>query len=559
MVGHADLAFVGGGVYTVNAARRWAEAAAVRAGRIVAVGSDSEVRRLIGPGTEVIDLLGKMLLPGFQDAHVHASAGGLDRLLCDLSESHSRKKYLEVIREYAASHPEVPWVVGAGWSMDLFPGGVPSRLELDAVVPDRPTFIVNRDHHGAWVNSRALEAAGITRDTPNPPDGRIERDADGEPIGTLQEGAMELVRQLLPPRDLEERIQGVLAGQKYLHSLGITSWQEAIVGDYPGVPDCFDAYVTAADRQALSGRVIGALWWDRMSGEEQLESLVVRRRRGTVGRFQATTVKIMQDGVCENFTAAMLQPYLDREGYPTPNTGISYVDPSVLPDYVTSLDREGFQVHIHAIGDRAVREALDALEVARRRNGYNDLRHNIAHIQVVHPADIPRFRILNVVANAQPLWANLDPQMTELTLPYLGPERSAWQYPFGRLHRSGAVLAFGSDWPVSSPNPLWGIHVAVNRVAPPGWPYGGETEAEAFLPSEGLDLPTAIAAYTAGSAHVNHLDDTGSIEAGNLADMVVLDRNLFDGPPDEIANARVLLTVVGGEAVYVDPSLSSAG
>ncbi len=555
----ADVAFVGGGAYTVNALRSWAQAVAVRAGRVVAVGSDSDIRQLIGTRTEVIELNGKMLLPGFQDAHVHASAGGLDRLRCDLSESHSRDEYLQLIGSYAATHPGEPWVLGAGWSMDLFPGGVPTRQELDTVVPDRPAFIVNRDHHGAWVNTRALQAAGITRHTGDPVDGRIERDSDGEPVGTLQEGAMHLVQRLLAPPSLEERIRGVQAGQAYLHSLGVTSWQEAIVGDYPGVPDCFDAYMVAAERSLLTGRVAGALWWDRHQGVEQLPLLQERRRRANLEHFRATTVKIMQDGVCENFTAAMLNPYLDKDGCPTDNAGLSYVDPEALRSYVTLLDRDGFQVHIHAIGDRGVREALDAFEAARRSNGYNDLRHHIAHIQVVHPADVARFRILDVVATGQPVWANLDPQMTDLTLPFLGAERSGWQYPFGSLHRVGAVLAFGSDWPVSSPNPLWGIHVAVNRTAPPGWAYGGNTDAEVFLRDERIDLPAAIAAYTAGSAHVNHLDDTGSIEEGKRADLVVLDRNLFAGPPAEIGDARVLLTMAAGDVVFADQSLSSAG
>lgn len=442
--------------------------------------------------------------------------------------------------------------------MDLFPGGLPTRQELDMVVPDRPAFILNRDHHGAWVNTRALQAAGITRDSADPLDGRIERDADGEPMGILQEGAMHLVQRLLAPPGLEERIRGVLAGQAYLNSLGITSWQEAIVGDYPGVPDCFDAYLAAAERGLLTGRVSGALWWDREQGEEQLPLFQERRRRASLEHFRASTVKIMQDGICENFTAAMLLPYLDKNGRRTGNAGLSYVGPVALRSYVTLLDRDGFQVHIHAIGDRGVREALDAFEAARNTSGHNDLRHHIAHIQVVHPADIARFRVLNVIANGQPLWATLDPQMTELTLPFLGVERSGWQ-SFGSLHRPGAVLAFGSDWAVSSPNPMWGIHVAVNRTAPPGWTYGGDVGVDAFLREERIDLPAAVAAYTAGCAHVNHFDDAGSIEVGKRADLVVLDRNLFAGPPAAIGEARVLLTMAAGDVVFADRSLSSAG
>jgi predicted amidohydrolase YtcJ len=248
----------------------------------------------------------------------------------------------------------------------------------------------------------------------------------------------------------------------------------------------------------------------------------------------------------------MLEPYLDAHGRPTGVTGTSYFDAEALKSFVTRIDAEGFQVHIHAIGDRAVREALDAIEAARRANGANDLRPHIAHIQVVHPEDLPRFRRLGVVANGQPLWACNDPQMTELTIPFLGPERSTWQYPFGSLVRSGAMLAFGSDWSVSSPNPLWEMHVAVNRTMPPGYTYGApDADQEVLLPDERIDLPTAIAAFTIGSAYVNHLDDvTGSIEMGKQADLVVLSRNLFQGPADRIAEARVELTLVDGKVVF---------
>ncbi len=549
--GPADLVLRGGAVYTVDASRPWAEAVAIRGGRIVAVGADGDVRGLVGRGSEVVDLRGRMVLPGFQDAHVHPVGGGLNRLRCDLSDLHSREGYLRRIREYAGEHPDA-WILGGGWAMDVFPGGTPARDDLDAVVPDRPVFLPNRDGHSAWVNSKALELAGITRDAPDPPDGRIERDARGEPRGTLHEGAMGLVERLIPPPTPAELVKALVAAQQYLHSLGITAWQDAIVGRYATLPDAYDAYLELAEEGRLTARVVGALWWERDRGEEQVEGLLERRARATAGRFRASTVKIMQDGVCENFTAAMLQPYLGRDGRPTGNRGISFVDPEALGHHVTRLDREGFQVHFHAIGDRAVREALDAVEAARRANGMNDHRHHIAHLQVVHPDDLPRFRTLGVVANAQPLWAVLDAQMTELTLPFLGPERSAWQYPFASLFRAGATLAFGSDWPVSSPNPLEELHVAVNRALP-GRP---ETAAEPFLPHEGLDLPVAIAAFTMGSAYVNHLEgQTGSVEVGKLADLVVLDRNLFEAGPEAIASARVLLTLVEGRPVFEDPSL----
>ncbi|HXF36020.1 MAG TPA: amidohydrolase [Actinomycetota bacterium] len=539
-------------VYTVDAARRWARGLAVREGRIVAVGTDRDVEDLVGPGTEVLDLGGRTVLPGFQDAHVHPPPGGLEMLQCNLSDAHSLEEYRRIVAAYAAAHPDEAWILGGGWSMDLFPGGNPPKEELDALVPDRPAFLSSRDGHSAWVNSRALELAGVTAGTPDPPDGRIERDARGEPMGTLHEGAMELVGELAPPTTPERWEEALRVAQASLHALGITAWQDAIVG---GSYDTFDAYVRAAADGSLTARVVGALWWDRHRGEEQIDELLARRERAGDGRFRATTVKIMQDGVIENGTAAVLAPYLDAEGRPTANRGKSFVDPEALKAVVTRLDGLGFQVHFHAIGERAVRECLDAVEAARRANGPNDLRHHIAHIQIVHPDDLPRFRELGVVANGQPLWAMHEPQMRDLTIPFIGPERTRWQYPFGSLVRSGAMLAFGSDWSVSSPDPLWEMHVAVNRLPPPGYPYGEPTE-EAFLPEERIDLPTAIHAFTMGSAFVNHLDrETGSIEVGKLADLVVLDRDLFAHPPSAIGEARVLLTLVDGRPVFRDPSL----
>ena len=548
----ADLAFVSGSVYTGDAARRWAQAVAVRGGRIVAVGSDADVRGVVAPSTEVMDLRGRMLLPGFQDAHIHAPSAGLDRLRIDLSEGHSLDAYARTIKAYADAHPEVTWLLGGGWAMDVFPGGTPTAAALDAIAPDRPAFLNNRDNHGAWVNSRALEMAGIARDTPDPPDGRFERDASGRPTGTLHEGAMNAVRRLVPPPSLEEIIAGLLVAQSHLHSLGITGWQDAIVGEYSTLADSFDAYVAASEDGRLTARVVGALWWERHRGEEQIEGLLQRRARAARGRFRATSVKIMQDGVCENRTAAVLEPYL-IDGEPTGGTGISFVDPDALRAVVPALDASGFQVHIHAIGERAVREALDAFEAARGANGMNDLRHHIAHLQIVHPDDVARFRRLGIVANAQPLWAAYEPQMTELTIPFLGEERTGWQYPFATLARAGAQLAFGSDWPVSSPNPLWELHVAVNRILPSGYPYIDEADAATapFLPDERLDLATALRAFTMGSAYVNHLDDAcGSIEVGKLADLVVLDRDLFATEREGLADAEVLLTLVGGERVH---------
>lgn len=551
----ADLVFLNGDIFTATGSEPFFGSVMVRDGRILAVvpasSDDSSIQRFIGPDTTIVPIAGKMLSPGFQDAHVHAVWGGLDLIRCDLSQDATSEQYLTRISAYAQAHPERDWILGGGWNMAAFPGGTPTKEALDVAVPDRPAFIPNRDGHGAWVNSRALHLAGIDRNTPNPVDGRIETDAQGDPTGTLHEGAMSLVSRLLPPTSSEDYLRALLIGQRYLHSLGITSWQDAILGDYGDSGDATPTYLQAARSGALTARVVGALWWDRTRGPEQIPDLVSRRDAGAAGRFAATSIKIMQDGVAENFTAAMLEPYLDCLGHRTNNSGLSFVNAAQLRDNVTQLDALGFQIHFHAIGDRAVRECLDAVEAARNSNGPNDNRHQIAHLQVVHPDDISRFAELGVTANMQSLWAALEPQMVDLTLPFLGAPRSAWQYPWGDLYRAGTHLASGSDWSVSSPDPMAAIHVAVNRMAAPGHEEG---DYEAFLPEQSLDLLTAMTAYTAGSAYANHLDQTGTIEVGKLADLVVLDRNPFDAPPAEIGLTRTMQTFVEGECVFSAPA-----
>ena len=524
----------------------------VAGGRVRAVAPDADLASYVATGERVeeVDLAGGLVLPGFQDAHVHPVQGGLLRLRCDLAELETREDYLEAVASYAAAHPELEWVIGGGWTMSVFGTAGPRADDLSAVVPDRPVVLVNRDHHGTWVNRRALELAGIDRHTPDPPDGRIERDADGEPTGMLHEGAMHLVDHLVPPISQDDLYAGLLEAQSYLHGFGVTAWQDAILGEYAGGADASPAYLRAVEAGTLTARVRGALWWRRDLGEEQVDDLIERRERYTRGRLVAGSVKIMQDGIAENFTAGMTTPYLDACGHATDNLGLSFVDAVALQRHVTRLDAEGFQVHVHAIGDRAAREALDAFAAACAANGpaaSERNRHHIAHLQVVHPGDVPRFAALGVTANIQALWAHYDDQMVEMTIPYLGEERSTWQYPFGDLARAGAHLAAGSDWPVTTPDPLAAIHVAVNR-----WAYGEEGRAgsEPFLPEQALTLEQAFAASTSGSARTNHLDETGTLAPDALADLAVLDRDPFAGDPAEIGATRVRATYVDGERVH---------
>ena len=556
----AELAFAGGPIYTADSTGRQmspamtpdgrpASAVAVMGGRVAALADarDRDFLDLLAPGTEVVDLRGHALLPGFQDAHVHPAFAGITMISCNLMGATTLDEALARIADYADSHPDLEWIAGSGWRMEWFPGGTPARQTLDRVTGHRPAYLSNRDGHGAWANTRALELAGVDKRTPDPVDGRIEREPDGSPQGTLHEGAANLVSSLVPAVSLDDRLAGLLLAQQHMHARGITAWQDAIVGDYLGSRDPLPVYLAAAASGQLTARVKGALWWDRFRGGEQLTDLLGMRERGQAQKFRANTVKIMQDGVAENFTAGMLEPYADPTGCHEHGSGLSYVDPVALLGYVTQLDAHGFQVHMHAIGDRAVREALNAMEAARTANGYNDNRHHIAHLQVVHPDDVPRFASLDVTANMQALWAAHEPQMDELTIPFIGPERAARQYVFGDLLRSGARLAAGSDWAVSSANPMRAIHVAVNRS------LQGATgaEAEPFLPNQSLALGEALAAYTIGSAYVNHLDDeTGTVELGKLADLVVLDRDPFAIPPSELGSTSVLATYVEGEAVY---------
>ena len=561
--GQADLVFTGGKIRSPAHPSGFVQALAVRDGLIQAVGTDEEIRQVTSPGTRVVPLRGRLALPAFGDAHVHAVAGGLESLRCNLLGLRTRRDSLTAVAAYCAGLDPDAWVLGGGWTMAAFPGGLPTAADLDPITGGRPAFLPNRDHHSAWVNTVALERAGIDARTFDPPDGRIERDEAGRPTGTLHDGAMRLVAAHLPSPSAAELRAGLLAAQAHLHSLGITRFQDACVGTAAelGIPDAFDTYRQAAEDGALTCHVVGALWWERGRGLGQIDHLLARRERagrggneaGARGRFRATTVKLMLDGVCETFTAAMSAPYLDRHGHPTEHQGRLFIDPETLADATGRLAAEGFQLHFHAIGDRAVTTALDALAALpaeQRRAG----RHHLAHLQFIAPRDMDRFRALDAVANFQPLWACNEPQMEEMTLPFVGPERATWQYQIGSLVRGGTRIAFGSDWPISSADPLQEMHVAVNRVLSEQLGQAGEPAcAHPFLPAQAITVDDAIGAFTAGVDWVNHEEHAaGVLLPGLRADVAVLDQDLYAIPPGAIGDTSVVLTVASGNVVFGD-------
>lgn len=541
----ADLLFTNGVVYTVDHQRSQHEAIAITDGVISFVGSDADAEALIDTGTRVVDLKGRLMLPGLQDTHIHPIMGGVEALTCDLNAGASATEYVAIIKAYADANPDLPWITGGGWLMSAFgPGGMPSKALIDEVVPDRPVMLSSTDGHSGWANSRALELAGITADTPDPVDGRIDRDpTTGEPLGSLQEGAMSLVEAVMPELTPEQRMEGLRYAVGMLHAYGITAVQDAIVS-----ADDLLTYQALANQEALNLHVEASLWWERDRGAEQISEMVARRKQFSHGLLRANTVKIMQDGVMENYTAVMLEPYqLDQPDV----TGIPMVQPELLKKVVTQLDEAGFQVHFHAIGNGAIRQSLDALEAAREQNGAGDHRHHISHLQIIHPDDIPRFAELDVTANFQPLWAYADEYINELTLPYISQEAADYMYPINSVLQQGGRVAFGSDWSVSTANPWAQIEVAVSRKDPLN------ADSDVFMPEERITLKDAIAAFTINAAFVNHLDaTTGSIEVGKRADLVVLSQNLFNIPAEKISDTEVLLTLFNGTPVFGDLSLT---
>ncbi|MFD8588208.1 amidohydrolase [Streptomyces sp. NPDC059637] len=513
-------------------------ALAVRDGRVVALGAGAEALR---PGAdESVDLGGGFLMPAFGDGHAHPLFGGLEHFGPRIKGCASVGETVAEVGRWAAAHPDEEWVVGASYEPELAPGGEFDARWLDAVVPDRPVVLRASDYHTVWCNTEALRRAGITADTPDPRLGWIVRRPDGTPLGTLREWhACDLVLDRVPARPLGELVDALrVAGDAYARA-GVTWVQDAWVE-----PLMVDAYLEAARRGALSFRANLALRADPDHWQEQRAAFAAVRRRVEAedgsGLLEARTVKFFADGVIEGGTAAMLEPYHDAPH----SCGMAVWEPARLTEAVRAFDADGFQVHIHAIGDAGVRAALDAVESARRANGTRDRRPVIAHVQVVDPADLPRFAALGVIANFEPLWAQYDGTQTELTVPRVGERRAALQYPMGELARGGARLSFGSDWPVSSHLPLEGIQVAVTRRTFDGDPETGWT------PHQRLTVDQALDACTAGVAHQAFADGRGTLAAGAPADLVWLSEDPRGVDPMKLRHVRVRGTWLAGRPTH---------
>jgi predicted amidohydrolase YtcJ len=485
------------------------------------------------------------VLPGFNDAHVHFLMGARNLQNLELSAETTVERILQRVAEFARGHPDREWLLGRGWFYAVFPGGMPDRALLDSVVPDRPAAIEAYDSHTTWVNSPALARLGITDDTPNPPRGEIQRDKAGRAIGILKEAAMELVDRALPPRTLSQDVDSLATAASLAFRHGLTSVQEA-----GGGLKQFEIYraLRASGRPMVRIRLgqrmepgLTMPEWERQLAEYEA---AVLPHRGDPW-ISAGIVKAFADGVIETGTAEMLAPYEGLTAGQPGALGYPQWEPGELAAAVRVADRRGWQIQVHAIGDGAVRQALDAFEQAVAANGARDRRHRIEHIETIDAGDIPRFGSLGIVASMQPYHADPEPAQLDSYQSKIGPERASRGWPWNSIRRAGGRLAFGSDWPIVSFDPFLGLNSAVNRATRDGRPPGG------WLPNERLSLQDALAGYTSGSAWAAHEDAAkGALEPGMLADVVVLDRDLFTTPPSEIVAAKVQTTILGGQVVY---------
>jgi len=531
--------------YTMDPDRPWADAVVIKGNGIIFVGDKKDALTYQNSATRLIERSDGMVLPGFIDSHVHLVAGGIEMSACRLYDLETPAEIFQTLRDFIDAHPDDEWIRGGGWDLPIFPDGNPRKEWLDEISPDKPVFLVSADAHTAWVNSKALALAGINAQTPDPLNGRIERDPNSrEPSGVLREDAMGLVEPFLPLYTKDQIVAGLQFAVEEANRFGITAILDAGTEGYAsydsirGSYDGLDSYREATLDKEISMRVAASQYANPGSWKDDLTRIKKRRFANELGAMN--TVKIFADGVIEGGTAALLEPYIG-----TDDRGILNWHPDTLKKAVAEFDKAGFQIHIHAIGDWGIRSTLDAFEFARRQNGLGDKRHMMSHVQLIHPQDVPRFKELDIIASFQALWAYPDKYITDLTLPVLGPVRSKWNYPINSVYLSGGRIAGGSDWTVSSLNPLDAIEVAVTRRGL------GKKDGDALFPEEAVKLETMLRAYTLEGAYSLFKErEIGSLKAGKLADVIILDRNLFRIPAHEIHNAAVVQTIFNGKIVY---------
>jgi predicted amidohydrolase YtcJ len=549
----ADLIVTHARIYTVNAKQPWAEAAAIRGDKIVSVGSLRKIDAWRGATTKVVDAQGKLVLPGFTDCHIHFIEGSLAAQRVQLDDAEDLQEILRRVKEYAAAHPELKWVIGRGWNYAAVgPTHLPDKKDLDAIFPNRPVYLEAFDGHTWWANSKALALAGITRDTANPAGGEIVRDPKtGEPTGAIKEDAADaLMEKAIPLPAREQRLASLRAGLNEANRLGLVRVHSA-AGITVADSDLknVDLYEELRRRGELTVRMYMAYRLDppRMT-EQQLAEIEQARQSYHDEWIAAGAVKFFLDGVIESHTAAMLEPYSDDPKL----SGTPLWDAGAYQQAVTELDKRGIQIFSHAVGDRATRQALDAYEMAARVNGTKDARHRIEHIETVAVTDIPRFGKLGVIASMQPLHAEPNDDTLVAWAGNIGPDRVSRGWPWKSILASGGVLGFGSDWPVVTQDPWIGLQTAVTRQTAAGLPKEG------FVPAERISLEQAVRAYTLDAAFAGHRDLTeGSLEPGKVADLIVVDQNIFETTPANLGKTKVLLTMVGGRVVYESPEWGS--
>jgi predicted amidohydrolase YtcJ len=535
----ADIIIARAKVCTGNSEQPWAEAVAIHDGKIMAVGDEATIFKLRYGGTEVIEAGGHLVLPGFVDCHIHFLDGSLSLGRVNLEGAKDASDIQQRLRDYAARHPGKDWVLGRGWNYAMFgPEALPHKKYLDEIFPDRPVFLEGYDGHTFWANSKALALAGITNETPDPPNGAIVRDPKTHgATGALKESARELVARIVPKLSRNERLAALRAGMKWANEHGLTRVHSA-GGDF----EQLDLYDELRSQRQQTLRFYIAYFLDPPKlRPKDLDTIESARKRFHDDWIDTSAVKMMVDGVVESHTAAMLEPYSDD-----PSTkGKLFWDPANYAAAVAELDKRGFQLFTHAIGDHGVRTALDAYEHAEETNHTSDRRPRIEHIETITAADIPRFGTLGVIASMQPLHSYPDADTLDVWARNAGPDRASRAWAWKSISSDGGHLAFGSDWPVVTLNPWEGVQTAVTRQTAEGKPDAG------FVPEQRLTVAETVRGYTLGAAYAGRREKTeGSIEPGKLADLIIVSQNIFEVDPHRLAETKVLTTVVGGRVVY---------